>query len=103
MSEQQIRELIAQLERVFAKTYADKSPHEYAVVKPGHPQREATVAFMDYILTHGEKELYFGHPFIVFKIDGRKYWSMAKSSDDIDDGNYILNRSMMDNVDTIYS
>jgi hypothetical protein len=96
------RTLIANLNWTFAKTYADKSPHEYAVVKVGDPHRDEVVAFMGYIFDHGETEMYFKKPFVVYKLDGRKYWSMAESKAAISNDNYILNRSMTHNADTTY-
>ncbi len=102
MNETEIRTLIANLTWTFAKTYAKKSPHEYAVVKVGQAYRDEVVEFMKYIFEHGEKELYFGKPFIVYRIDGRKYWSMARSKDNISGNNYVLNRSMTHNVNTQY-
>jgi hypothetical protein len=102
MTEQDIRQLIATLKWTFAKTYANKSPHEYVVCKVGEPYRNEVVEFMKYIFDHGETELYFSKPFTVYKIDGRKYWCMAKSKDEISDDNYILNRSMPYNTDTVY-
>lgn len=96
------RSLIADLRWTFAKTYADKSPHEYAVVKVNNPRRDEVVAFMQYIVDHGYVELYYGKPFTVYKLDGRKYWTMASDKKHITDEEYILNRSMEYNVDTTY-
>ena len=98
MTEQSIRRLIASLNWIFAKTYAKKSPHEYAVCKPDEPYRAEVVAFMKHIFDYGKIELYFGHPFTVFTFEGRKYWCMAKSKSEISDDNYILNRSVAHNL-----
>lgn len=102
MTDDAIRKLIAELEWTFAKTYAKKSPHEYAVCKAGSPHHNDAVQFMKHIFKHGETELYYDHPFRVYRIDGRKYWTMAKAFDDITDDDYLINRSMTYNVDTIY-
>ena len=102
MDDAAARSLIDNLEWTFAKTYADTSPHEYAIVRASDPHRKEVVAFMRYIFEHGKTELYYGKPFTVYKLDGRKYWSMATDKDHITDDNYVLNRSMTYNVDTTY-
>lgn len=94
MTDKHILTLIDKLSWTFAKTYASTSPHEYAVVKPDHPLRAEVVRFMKHIFQNGEKELYAGRTYHVYRIGGRNYWSMAKSEDTISDDNYILNRSV---------
>lgn len=103
MNDDKIRKLISNLSWTFAKTYADKSPHEYAIIKPGDEHRDEVVEFMKYIFDHGELRPYFGHPFMVYKIDGRIYWSIeGTDKDKITDEDYILNRSLESNADTVY-
>ena len=102
MTDSEIKQLIASLKWTFAKTYAKKSPHEYAICKAGEPHRDEVVYFMRHIFDNGETELYYGHPFTVYRFDGRKYWCMAKSKEEISDDNYVLNRSMPHNTDTVY-
>jgi len=103
MSQEDIRKLISTLTWTFAKTYADKSPHEYAIVKKGDKYRDEAVEFMKYIFDHGELRTYFGHPFMVYKIDRRIYWSIeGTEKDKLTDDDYILNRSLKSNADTVY-
>ena len=102
MNDEAARALIAKLKWTFAKTYADKSPHEYAVVRVDDPYRDEMVAFMRYIFENGYVEYYYKKPFTFYKIDGRKYWCMAPDKDHITDDTYLLNRSMEYNVDTTY-
>ncbi len=87
---------------VRAKTYEKTSPHEYTVIKAGHPLRERAVRFMEYIFDNGEVEYYYGHPFTVCFIGGRKYWCMAKSKEEISDDNFIINRSLFENAYMTY-
>ena len=103
MTDKEITQLIASLKWTFAKTYAKKSPHEYAICKTNEQHRDEVVRFMKHIFDKGETEWYYGHPFTVYRFDGRKYWCMAKSKEVISDDNYVLNRSMLDNVDITYS
>jgi len=100
MSNDEILSLIPKLNWTFAKTYANKSPHEYVILRPDTKHRDEIAKFIDFIKNNGEDELYYGHPFKVFKIDGRKYWYAYQTD------NYttpdILNRSTLENVDTVY-
>ena len=97
------RELISNLKWTFAKTYAKTSPHEYSVVKVGDPYRDEVVSFMKFIFDEGYEEKYYGHPFMVYKLDDRKYWSMAKKKEEINDDNYIINRTAEGLQDKVYS
>ena len=102
MSDGEIRQLISKLKWTFAKTYADKSPHEYAIVKPGNQYRDEMLKFVCHIFKHGEVEMYYTTPFVVLKIDGRKYWTVAGEDEDLSDENYILNRSLEGQADVTY-
>ena len=103
MKDADIRALIDSLTWTFAKTYADKSPHEYAIVKIGDKHRDEVVEFMKHIFDHGELRPYFGHPFMVYKIDGRIYWSIeGTDKEKLTEEDCILNRSLESNADTVY-
>ena len=102
MTDEAVLALIDRLKWTFAKTYAQTSPHEYAVVRAGDPLREEFLAFMRHIFDKGYVELYYGHPFVVYKIGGRKYWSMAESREKISDDNYLINRTPPGLEDKVY-
>lgn len=57
MSDNEIRQLIAKLNWVFAKTYADKSPHKYTAVMAGSKYRDEVLRPMHQIFTNGELEM----------------------------------------------
>ena len=102
MNEEEAKQFIKDTEWIFAKTYAKTTPHEYTVIKVGHPLRDRAVAFMKYIFDNGVEEPFFGHPFTVCYIDDRKYWVMAKSKDEISDDNYLINRTTPETTHIIY-
>lgn len=102
MNETEALEAIAQFEWVFAKKYAKTSPHEYLVCQPWDKRRHFYLSLIEYIFTNGYTEYYYGKPFTVCMIGGRKYWSMAPNLEAVDDTYCILNRSMEDNTDTTY-
>lgn len=102
MNQEQAEQFISSAEWTRAKTYEKTSPHEYAVIRVGHPLREQAVDFMNYIFDHGIEELYFGHPFIVCYLGDRKYWVMAKSKEEITDDTYIINRTVPETTHKIY-
>ena len=95
-------DFICEAKWVRAKTYENKSPHEYTVIRVGHPLRRYAVEFMKYIFDHGQTEYYDGKPFTVCFIGERKYWCMAKSKEEISYDNFIINRSLIENARTTY-
>jgi len=102
MTEDDVRKFIASSTWTFAKTYADKSPHEYTVIKVNNPLRTDFMRFIGFIFDNGEEEKYFGHPFMVYRIDGRKYWSMVKDKNNIPDDEELINRSIEEQADIKY-
>jgi hypothetical protein len=61
----------------FAKTYAKKAPHEYTVTD-WRPDLEAKFKeCVLFIRKHGQIDLYHGHPFTVYYMNGWKYWTMG--------------------------
>lgn len=70
----------------FAKTYADTSPHEYAVLgKPDTTLADLYMATM-FILRNGFVQMYYTTPFMAYEVGNRRYWSYASYN--------LVNRSL---------
>lgn len=61
---------------IFAKTYADKAPHEYCLKKNCENIEQFNSA-VQFIRDIGVKEKFFKRAFIYFYHDGYKYWTMG--------------------------
>jgi len=59
----------------FAKTYAEKSPHEYAAL--GKPDTELSDLYKAtmFILRNGFVQMYYQTPFMAYEVNNRRYWS----------------------------
>ena len=77
-----IRTFIEKQNWIFAKTYANKAPHEYIVRGRINGTDEEFMAAVDYIQKHGITMLHWGHPNKYILLDGRQYWVMCNSEDD---------------------
>ena len=76
-SEQHFQAWVDSVRWQFAKTYAKKAPHEYTVTE-WKPELDATFKqFVQFIRDHGQIDLYHGHPFTVYYLNGWKYWTMG--------------------------
>lgn len=76
----------------FAKTYAETSPHEYAVLgKPNTELHDLYMATM-FILRHGFVQMYYQTPFMAYEIDNRRYWSYMSYG--------LINRSLQGDLKT---
>ena len=102
MDEKRAKEFVDSATWTRAKTYEKTSPHEYTVIKVGHPLRNEAVQFMNYIFDNGVEELYFGHPFTVCYFGDRKYWCMVKNKEEISDDTYVINRTVPETTHVIY-
>ena len=89
----EIREFINKQNWIFAKTYANKAPHEYIVRGKVIGSDDEFLAAVNYIQEHGITMLYWGHPNKYIFMDGRQYWVMR---DGDDDPTMILNRCNCD-------
>jgi len=59
----------------FAKTYADKAPHEYAVIgKPNTELIDLYKATM-FIMRNGFVQMFYKTPFCAYEVGNRRYWS----------------------------
>jgi hypothetical protein len=71
------REYVADVKWQFAKTYAKTSPHEYTVGKWKPEYQDKMVAIARFIKASGELEMFNGYPYVVYFLDGWKYWTMS--------------------------
>ncbi len=84
-----VKEFIAGETWTFAKTYADRAPHEYVVRGKQKSSDEEYMAVVSYIVEHGITMHFWNHPNQYIFVDGYQYW-MMKDSDD--DPSMVLNR-----------
>ena len=76
----------------FAKTYADTSPHEYAVLgKPNTELFDLYQATM-FILRNGFVQMYYQTPFMAYELAGRRYWTYLSYE--------LVNRTLQDDLKT---
>ena len=91
-----LRAFIDKQSWIFAKTYANKSPHEYVVRGRINGTDEEFLAVINYIRENGITMHFWGHPNKYIFVDRHQYWTMSDSDDD---PTMILNRC---NVDDYY-
>ena len=77
----------------FAKTYADRAPHEYIVRHKHEGTDEEFMAAAEYIINNGITMYFWNHPNKYIFLDGRQYWVMRDSEDD---PSTIINRCNLD-------
>ena len=88
-----IRGFIEKQSWIFAKTYANKAPHEYIVRGRINGTDEEFMAAVEYIQEHGILMHYWGHPNRYIFLDGWQYWVMRSGEND---PTTILNRCNCD-------
>lgn len=93
VDETYMRDFINKQSWIFAKTYANKAPHEYIVCGRTKGTDEEFMAAVNYIQENGITMLYWGHPNKYIFFDGRQYWVMRN---DENDPTTILNRCNCD-------
>ena len=83
-------------EWIFAKTYANTTPHEYIVVKQDNPEHDKEFKFMfELIEKYGRKETFFGKEWTYLYLnDDYKYF--AADGKGWEEDRYILNRARED-------
>lgn len=84
-----VRSFIKYQSWVFAKTYADRAPHEYVVRGKQNGPDEDFMAVVNYISEHGITMHFWNHPNKYIFVDGWQYWVMKDSDDD---PTMVLNR-----------
>ena len=88
-----VREFINKQTWIYAKTYANKAPHEYIVRGRISGTDEEFLAVIDYIQENGIIMHYWGHPNRYIFLDRQQYWVMRN---DENDPTAILNRCNVD-------
>ena len=89
MTEQGIRDFIAQNRWIFARTYAKFLPHEYCL------RENATEKFDDFVVAireNGVKAKFFSKFYTYLEVDNYFYWTMG-------DDAKLINRASKDNYE----
>lgn len=85
----EIRSFIEQQKWIFAKTYADRAPHEYIVRGKAVGTDEEFMRVVNYITEKGITMHFWNRPNKYIFVDDHQYWVMR---DGVDDPTTILNR-----------
>ena len=100
MTSAEIRAFIAKQRWVFAKTYANKAPHEYIIKPKFEGTDEELFRFVRTIEIFGQEMWYFRNGNKYLYIDGRYYWTMStrrigngEYEFNYDDPTLVINRS----------
>lgn len=89
----EVMEFINKQSWIFAKTYANKAPHEYIVRGRIMGTDEEFMRVVNYIQKNGITMHYWNHPNKYIFVDRHQYWVMR---DGEDDPTTILNRCNVD-------
>ncbi len=93
MAEEELQAFIANESWIFAKTYADRAPHEYIVRGKQVASDEDFMSVVNHIDKHGITMYFWDHPNKYIFIDGYQYWVMK---DNEDDPTMVINRCNLD-------
>ena len=93
MKEQELKEFINKQSWIFAKTYANKAPHEYIVRGRINGTDGEFMRVVNHIQEKGITMYFWNHPNRYIFVDGHQYWVMR---DGTDDPTTILNRCNVD-------
>jgi hypothetical protein len=97
-TENDFKNFINKFQWIFAKTYADKAPHEYIVLdKIGLQHKDEFVKIAQFIREVGFKAMYYTREGYYYKLDENYYWTM---DDDLNDTN-LINRAKFSDYDLI--
>jgi len=97
-SEVDFRNFINQFQWTFAKTYAQKGPHEYIVLeKLGLKYRDEFIKIAQFIRDKGFKALYYRREGYYYRVDENYYWTMDERVDDTD----LINRAKWDDYELL--
>ena len=89
-----LKEFIAKQNWIFAKTYADRAPHEYIVRHKHVGTDEEFMEFARMIQEKGRIMYFWGYP-NRYVFAGNYYYWVMKDSDD--DPTMVINRALFDN------
>lgn len=96
-----VRDFIAQQKWIFAKTYADKCPHEYIVRGKCAGTDEDFISMVQAIQMYGQVMWFWKRPSKYLYVDGRYYWALTDNMKidgdnvelDYNDPTIVINRS----------
>ena len=88
----EMRSFIAGEKWIFAKTYADRAPHEYIVRGKTNCGEEAFEDAVRYIRENGMTMYFWNHPQTYIYLDGHLYWTMGEPVNEVN----VINRSDVD-------
>ena len=90
----EIRKFIEKQNWIFAKTYANRAPHEYVVRDNINGSDEEFMNVVNYIFENGITMYFWNYPNKYIFVDDHQYWVMRDSADD---PTMVLNRCDLDN------
>ena len=97
-TELDFRNFINQFQWTFAKTYAQKAPHEYVVLsKVGLTYKDEFIKIAQFIRDKGFKALYYRREGFYYRVDENYYWTMDERVEDTD----LINRAKWDDYELI--
>lgn len=95
-TEKEFDKFINQFQWIFAKTYADKAPHEYIVLsKVGLIYKDEFIKIAQFIRDKGFKAYYYSREGYYYKIGENYYWTMDDKVEDTD----LINRAKWDDYE----
>lgn len=94
----EFKNFVSKFQWIFAKTYADKAPHEYITLdKVGQQYKDEFVKIAQFIRDEGFKAMYYTREGYYYKLDENYYWTM---DDNINDTN-LINRAKLSDYELI--
>jgi len=97
-TENDFRNFVSRFKWTFAKTYADKAPHEYIVLeKVGLEHKSDFISIARFIRKAGFKAYYFKRQGFYYILDDDYYWTMDKNIEDTD----LINRAKLADYELI--
>ncbi len=97
-TESRFRNFVNQFSWIFAKTYANKAPHEYIVLnKVGNEYKEEFSKIAQFIREKGFKAFYYTREGYYYKLDENYYWTMDDKVEDTD----LINRAKIADYDLV--
>jgi lipocalin len=89
MTEQEVSDFISNTTWIFAKTYANTSPHEYCLFNKCR-DKDGFNRFVANIKKNGVKERFYSTFFTYFHHGDYKYWTMEKEGEQA----ILINRAL---------
>jgi len=97
-TENDFKNFVSKFQWIFAKTYADKAPHEYIVLdKVGQQYQDEFIKIAQFISDKGFKAMYYTREGYYYQINENYYWTM---DDNVNDTN-LINRAKLSDYELI--